>query len=133
MAERISIFIENKGLDAMIKAMAEVGKVSFITTGRLEAVLAKAFGQSQERVHVISGRLKASGHTQSDFKGNAWTGEIIYGGEGSQAEYAIFEYAREGERNIAPFTPHKHWMDFTDIEPEFEKAIDSHFSPLKGG
>jgi len=131
--ERISIFVENKGLDAMIKAMAEVGKVSFTTTARLEAVLAKAFGASQERVHVISGRLKASGHTQSDFRGNSWSGEIIYGGEGSRAEYAIYEYARDGNRNIPPFTPHKHWMDFTDFEPEFEKAIDSHFDPLKGG
>jgi len=133
MAERIAIFVENKGLDAMIKAMAEVGKVSFVTTAKLEAVLAKAFGASQERVHVISGRLQASGHTQSDLKGNAWSGEIIYGGETSEAPYAVYEYARAGDRNVPPFTPHKHWMDFDEFENDFESAIDTHYSPLKGG
>ena len=133
MAERVRIFVENKGLDGMIQAMTEIGKVSFPTTARLEAALAKAYGQSQERVHVISGRLQSSGRTDSDFTGTRWSGTITYGGTGSEAPYAIYEYARHGNRNQPPFTPHKHWMDFTDVEGDFEAAIDSHFSPLKGG
>lgn len=46
----------------------------------LEAILALAFGRSQQEVHVITGSLEASGTVDSDLKNDVWKGTIEYGG-----------------------------------------------------
>lgn len=59
------------------------------TTFRLESILVTAFAGTQERVHVITGVLKGSGHPTSQFDGETWTGEIGYA-----RHPGIFELAR---------------------------------------
>jgi hypothetical protein len=59
------------------------------TTFRLEAIMLGAFTATQERVHVITGVLKGSGHPSSAFDGETWTGEIGY-----VRHPGIFELAR---------------------------------------
>lgn len=59
------------------------------TLARMEAALATGFITTEARVHIITGRLKASGHPTSSFDGGRWEGEINF------ARYpGIFELAR---------------------------------------
>lgn len=78
--------------------------------GQLEAMLAAAFAETQAATHVITGSLKASGKTASDFDGDEWTGEITYGGAlwkpaapgppNNPVDYAIYEMARGGAHDF---------------------------------
>lgn len=80
------------------------------TTVELEALLRAAFSDTQVRTHVITGSLKASGKTSSDFDGDTWTGTIEYGGDlwkvpvpgpaHDPVRYAIYEMARGGEHDF---------------------------------
>jgi hypothetical protein len=45
---------------------------------QLDKLLESAYTASQMKVHIISGRLKASGHTTSTLVESVWTGEIVY-------------------------------------------------------
>lgn len=76
-------------------------------------MLATGFAITQARTHVLTGSLKASGKTSTDFDGDEWTGEISYGGAlwktpapgppNNPVDYAIFEMARGGEHDfLAP-------------------------------
>lgn len=78
--------------------------------GELEAMLAAAFAETQAATHIITGSLKASGKTNSEFDGDEWTGEIIYGGAlwkaavpgppNDPVDYAIYEMARGGDHDF---------------------------------
>jgi len=78
--------------------------------GELEAMLASAFAETQAHTHVITGSLKASGKTNSEFDGDEWEGEISYGGAlwktpapgppNNPVDYAIYEMARGGDHDF---------------------------------
>jgi hypothetical protein len=109
-------------LDSWIVRLEEAAKPeSYKSTSLLEALLSAAFADTQVRTHVISGSLKASGKTESDFDGNVWSGKIEYGGVLFKApvpgpprdpvDYAIYEMARGGSH------------DFFGGLPAFEEKI----------
>lgn len=81
--------------------------------GEIEVLFRAAFEATQAATHIITGSLKASGHTNTDVTENAWTGQIIYGGPlfgapspgpaNDPVEYAIYELARGGAHDfLAP-------------------------------
>lgn len=127
MGDRTKVLIEAKGLDSLIKEIREMGSPpSFHVTGALESVLDAAFAKTQSQVHVISGRLKASGHTESDFNGKVWSGAIHYGGiSGTPAYYAIYEMYRGGFHPDG--TPHDWFAGLEVFDKAIEEAIDKHF------
>lgn len=43
-----------------------------------EGVLLASFAATQGHVHVITGALKASGHPDSSFDGETWSGSLLY-------------------------------------------------------
>lgn len=131
---RANIQISVGGLDELIDALQQVQSPTFVVTGRLEEVLNKAFAVTQTRVHFISGRLKASGYTETDFDGKAWEGSINYGGMvtppgyDTPAYYGVYELNRSGTRPDG--TPHDFYSGLDIFDKEFEDAIDSHFKIL---
>lgn len=100
-------------------AKNKLGKPGFKLVGALEAVLKAAFLDTQARTHVITGSLKASGTTSSDFDGDDWHGQIKYGGASTgpnnPVDYAIYEMARGGD--------HDFFGNLPAFEPQFEAAI----------
>ena len=74
------------------------GGLSPETITALDAALQMGFAQTQAIVHVDTGRLRASGRTESSVHNDVWTGEVIYGNE--IADYAAFEYSRGGLHNF---------------------------------
>lgn len=78
--------------------------------GDLEAVLQTAFMLTQVKTHVLTGSLKASGKTDTDFDGDEWVGTISYGGAlwktpspgpaNNPVDYAIYEMARGGDHDF---------------------------------
>lgn len=45
---------------------------------KFEGILLSSFAATQEHVHVITGALKASGHPDSYFDGETWSGNLLY-------------------------------------------------------
>lgn len=101
-------------------SLDDVAEGKFKVTTQLEEVLAAAFEDTQQRVHILSGSLKASGKSESDFQDDEWTGTITYGGvlwatpapgpPNDPVDYAIYEMARGGAHNffggLPPFEDH---------------------------
>jgi hypothetical protein len=59
------------------------------TTFRFESIWLEGFAATQARVHVLTGRLKSTGHPVTSSDGDSWTGEVDY------TRYpGIFELAR---------------------------------------
>lgn len=124
--------VETKGsIKEWVKVLRGLHEPSWHTTQELETVLDAMYMQTQENVHVITGKLKASGLTSSNYRRGRWSGTISYGGEGTSAPYAVYEVARDGVR---PDWPHKPHDPFVGLEEKFshavEDAIDSHFKDL---
>ena len=98
------------------------GPPSYEVITGLEGTLKSAFGETQVLVHVITGSLKLSGWTSSDFDGDVWTGTIEYGGPSAgpnnPVTYAIYEMARGGE--------HDWFRTLPAFDPLFENAINKH-------
>jgi hypothetical protein len=72
---------------------------------RLEEILHQGFEETQRIVHVITGSLRGSGKTQTEFTASIWTGEIIYGGDApgfpfDPVEYAEHERGRGGDHDF---------------------------------
>jgi hypothetical protein len=131
MPERSAkIVIKTAGFDNLIKALKDVGTPSYAVTHDLQTVLNAAFAQTQGIVHVISGRLKASGYTEDDFDGEKWEGTINYGGSsGSPAYYGIYELNRGGTRPDG--TPHDFFSGLSAFDKAFQEAIDKHMRKLR--
>lgn len=117
---KYGIHVSNTGLNELIDALHLFSKPNHLATLPLELVLAAGFAATQAHVHVISGRLKASGRTSSHFDGNTWEGAVEYGGpRESPAYYGIFELARGGTHDfLAP-------MD--DLDSKFGDAFSEWF------
>jgi hypothetical protein len=99
-------------LDIPIAHLADMESPSFTTIGKLEAVWAEMFAETQIHTHVITGSLKASGHPDTDYDGAVWRGTITYGGPSTginnPVEYAIYEMARGGSHNFFKSLPWYH-------------------------
>lgn len=94
-------YVTVHGLDELIDQLAVFGHPTHVATVPLETALAAGFVETQAVVHIISGRLKASGRTSSDFHGDTWTGSVEYGGPaGTPAYYGIYEMARGGTHDF---------------------------------
>lgn len=129
----MTLHYEVTGLRGMIDALDEVSdRPSWRTTSKLEAVIAGAFAKTQTNVHIVTGRLKASGRTSTDLRGKVWSGEVRYGGpSGTPAYYGIYELYRHG---VKPgHGPHDFFHGLEVLDPAIEDAIDTHFLPLSGG
>ncbi len=66
----------------------EAGPVG-VTVAQMEAALAAGFIETETKVHIITGALRASGVPRSNFTGEEWEGEIDYA-----RHPGIFELAR---------------------------------------
>ena len=125
MVKQVSLVIDH-GLSDMISKFDELSKPPFKTIFRLETELKATFTSTQAAVHHITSSLWHSGRTESDFDGDNWSGQIIYGGASGwvndPVEYAIYERARGGEHDfLAPADAH---------EQNFEDIIDRHFGDV---
>lgn len=85
----VSIYIEVVGLDAMQKSFGDLENLGFKAIGRFEKTFAATFTAVENKVHVLTGDLKASGLPRTHFDGDTWTGEIDY-----DRYPGIFELAR---------------------------------------
>lgn len=126
--------IEERGdgsLNKLIVAAKDLANPpDFETVGAMEQVLAVMFHNTQLLTHVISGSLKASGRTSSDYDGNTWEGEIIYGGPlfgtphpgppHDPVDYAIYEMNRGGGHDFFRLLP--------SFDGAFQTAMNSHFT-----
>jgi hypothetical protein len=127
VSRRVQI-TSGRSLQAVIDELKRLGgPPGFKVVGSLEAALAVAFADTQAKTHVITGSLKASGKTETDFdsQGN-WTGAISYGGASAgpnnPVDYAIYEMARGGE--------HDFFRDLPKYYESFDHAIDRHFTDI---
>lgn len=95
---------------SMLASIKKTAAPPYIVVGELEALVQAAFVETQAATHVITGSLKASGKTDTDFDGDVWSGQITYGGElwktpapgppNNPVVYAIYEMARGGEHDF---------------------------------
>lgn len=113
------------GIDAMIDHVKRVGSPpKFPTIGALEQVTMQGLLATQAAVHIITGSLKASGRTETDFDGWTWEGAIVYGGPSGGApndpvDYAIYELARGGT--------HDWFSVLGGFEQQYLDAVEQHF------
>jgi hypothetical protein len=85
---------------------AELERLQRPPVAALESVLATTFAITEARVHVITGKLKASGHPSSAFDGDIWEGTLHF-----ERYPGIFELARgpkhtKGGKGPPPWPPH---------------------------
>lgn len=133
MTERsVSYTFDVRGLRDLIESLRRVNNArSWRTTGRLETILQQAFAMSQTNVHVITGRLKATARTRTDFDGDTWTGDIIYGGGPSHiAYYGVYELNRPGIK--VGYGPHDFFDGLQVFDTQIEDTLEDHFAPLLG-
>ena len=133
MSRRI-VFTSGVSLDAVIEDLKRLsGPPGFKVVHALEGVLQAAFLETQAATHVITGSLKSSGRTSSDFTDEkVWEGEISYGGSLYRAvapgppndpvDYAIYEMARGGA--------HDFFAGLPGFDADWVHAIDMHFEGL---
>lgn len=116
-------------IDEWIADLSELEGPPHKATIKFEALLHAAFVDTQARTHIITGSLKASGKTSSDFDGDVWEGTIEYGGAlwgvpapgppNDPVDYAIYEMARGGEHDFFGGLP--------GFEDQMGEIIDSLF------
>lgn len=133
MSRRV-VFTSGTSLDQVIEDLKRLGgPPGFKVVHALEAVLQAAFLETQAATHIITGSLKASGRTSSDFTDEkVWEGEISYGGPqyrdvapgppNDPVDYAIYEMARGGDHDFFAALP--------GFDDAWVHAIDVHFEGL---
>lgn len=91
------------------------------TIAEMEAALLGGYVITEERVHVITGELKASGHPESYFDQFTWSGQMNY-----DRHPGIFELARgNAPTRHHPF-PGRHYF-FDPGGHVFEKGVRQAF------
>jgi hypothetical protein len=65
------------------------------TLVELSRTLAAGFAETQARVHVVTGSLKASGRVRNSRDHDSWEGEITYGGPAPGMPHPYVRYARQ--------------------------------------
>lgn len=103
-------------------AQLELDRLSKGMDAKTRKALASRFEQlwqeTQRKVHVESGALKASGRRYVRDDAKKWRGTITYGGytpvarhkqkeNPNEVDYAVIENDRAGSRKKAPGTPHR--------------------------
>jgi hypothetical protein len=74
--------IRSHGLDAIIAEVDRLSKApSERTIARLDASLQVAYDESESQIHLLTGRTRESGETNSSSHRGEWVGELRYGGE----------------------------------------------------
>jgi hypothetical protein len=101
------------------------------TIAAMEAALLEGFGITEERVHVITGALLASGHPQSNFDKFTWSGEIDF-----SRVPGIYELARGDRPTRYHPAPGRHYF-FDPGGPLFLRKVRQAFwdwvTDYKGG
>lgn len=110
MTKRIEFSERGDPIKNWIAAMRDYAGPPHKPVHELELMLAAAFAETQAATHVITGSLKASGKTESDFDDDQWEGSISYGGvlwkapapgpANDPVDYAIYEMARGGDHDF---------------------------------
>jgi len=114
--------ITSKGLDGAINHYESDSKTPIKYIEALDLELAKTLLKAKGLTHVITGRLKASGRSSSDWDGvtNVWTGTIAFGGREFGVDYAIFEQ----DRKIAWSWRHGAVVNHDFMAPVYESEIN---------
>ena len=73
------------GLSLMYPVMREAGNA------RLSQAAQAMYHESQNRVHVVTGRLKASGRVEEQHTADEDIYEVVYGGDEYDVDYAGYE------------------------------------------
>ncbi len=90
----------------VFKALHKIDRAPSSTgVAALNSALDALFLETQARVHVITGSLRASGKTDDRTRGHVWVGEITYGGAApgfphNPVRYASYEQARAGSHDF---------------------------------
>lgn len=117
------IYIEVEGIDNMIDAIERIETPSWRLTSRLQSAHRLTFLDVQGKTHVITGSLKLSETTSTDYDGRTWEGHITAGGPSpgpnNPVNYAIYEMARGGEHNF--------FRDIPLFYRLYEEAIMQHY------
>lgn len=120
------------GLRPMMNALAKVeAPLETSTMEPLNKVAIQAFARTTNDVHVITGKLRASGRLTTKTFTHTWHMRIRYVAYRKNFNYAYYEKMRDG---VKPgHGPHDY---FANVEPivdrGVERAMDKHFAPLKG-
>jgi hypothetical protein len=97
----------------------ELERLSHPPVIELEGVLAATFAITQARVHVITGKLKASGHPSSTYADDVWDSTIAY-----DRIPGIFELARGPRPSEHHHPPDTHFF-FDPVEAPIMGPWDS--------
>lgn len=114
--------IKSKGLDEAISHYEADSKTPIKYIEALDLELAKTLLKAKGLTHVITGRLKASGRSSSDWSGvtNTWTGTISFGGTEFDVNYAIFEQ----DRKVSWSWRHGAVVNHDFMSPVYESEIN---------
>ncbi len=94
--------------------------------GHFESVLLESFTAVLARVHVITGRLKGSGHPSSEFDGDRWSGTIHFA-----RHPGIYELARHDQPTMNhPEGGHFFFEPAYETEHAYEEVF---YDFLRGG
>lgn len=91
------------------------------TIAAMESALLRGFSITEERVHVITGALKASGHPESYHDEFTWSGQMNY-----DRNPGIFELARGNAATRHHPFPGRHYF-FDPGGHEFEAGVRQAF------
>lgn len=113
-------------MQAAIRELDRLARGPFTVVSQFEAVLMSSFTATQERVHVMTGQLKASGHPSSSFTGDVWEGVLHYA-----RHPGIFELARGDQPTLNhPEGEHYFFDPAYHTGPEYERVF---YDFLDGG
>lgn len=87
------------------------------TIAAMEAALAAGFTITEHRVHIITGELLASGHPESSFDTETWSGQMNF-----DRHPGVFELARGDAATAYHPYPGRHYF-FDPGGHEFEKGV----------
>lgn len=89
------------------------------STFHLERVFLEGFTRTQERVHVITGHLKASGHPETSLDSDVWSGTVHYA-----RHPGIFELARKNKPTLNhPEGEHGFYDPMYETGDQFKEAV----------
>jgi hypothetical protein len=117
MAEYFTVYLDGAGDELDRLAAGPPPEI----IARMEAATLGCFVATEQRVHVITGELRASGHPQTSYELDVWSGQVNFA-----RNPGIFELARgDAPTRHHPF-PGFHYF-FEPAGHFFEKAVRQAF------